>query len=149
MIPQTTGGDFDQLADALQEAESLLEEPITILRFASQPAAPGVFGTPQKPVFTNFPATAVKVSMEQAAKVAAAGQLSAGDIVLEMRDRLNEGNENVGGAQLADRVLYRGMEYRMVQRTEPVELGAGLGPNAQFYLVHLRRTNATADAVGG
>lgn len=149
MIEQGQGTDFGGIAEAVQEIENLFDDPITILRFASQPAQPGAFKTPQKPQFTSFPATATLVEMNVAAKYIAAGQLAAGDVVLEMRDRLNEGDENIGGTRVADRVIYRGMEYKLVQRPIPVELGAGLSPDSQFYVCHLRRTNSVSDVVGG
>ena len=150
MMPQASGTDFNNFAEMVGEVDSLFEEPITIRKAAvSQPSAPGAFQTPQKPTFTDIASSAVVVDMNAAAKMFAAGVLSAGDLVLEMRERLNEGSENIGGAVLADRVVYRGMEYRLVQRPRPVALGAGQSPNSQFYIVHLRRTNTNADTVGG
>lgn len=148
MIDQGLGTDTSDFGEMIAEEQSTFEEPITIRRFASQPSTAGAFGTPQKPQFTDFAATAVVVEMNAAASMFAAGVLSAGDMVLQMRDRLNEGNENIGGTQLADRVVYRSMEYRMVQRPQPVSFGAGLSPDVPFYIVHLRRTNSTADTVG-
>lgn len=151
MIPQASASnDFTDFGEMVAECESEFAEPITIRRAAaSQPSTPGASGAAKKAVFTDFPATAVQVEMGVAQKMYAAGVLSAGDLILQMSDRLNEGNENTGGTQLADRVVYRGMEYRMVQRPQPVTMGAGLSPNAQFYIVHLRRTNSPSDVVGG
>lgn len=148
MLDQSLEGDSLGFGEMVAEEQSTFEEPITIKRFVSQPATPGVYGTPQKPVFTSFEATAVVVELGVASKLFAAGVLSAGDIVLQMRDRLNESNENIGGSQMADRVIYRSMEYRMVQRPIPESFGGGLSGDVPFYTVHLRRTNSTSDAVG-
>ncbi len=149
MIPQALGTDGSGFGEMIAEEEGQFEEPITIRRFASQSATPSAFGTPLPPSSpTDYPATAVVVEMNVAAKLIAADVLQAGDLVLQMRDRLNEAAGNVGGSQLADRVIYRGMEYRMVQRPHPVTMGQGLSGEAQFYIVHLRRTNSTADTAG-
>ncbi len=149
MIDQILGDDRQTFGEMVAETRSQFEEPITIRRWTSTPTTPGAFGTPQKAQFTDFPATALVVMMDVAFKMFAAGVLSAGDLVLEMTDRLNEGNENVGGSQQADRIVYRGMEYRMVQRPIPAAFCAGLSPDVPFWTVHLRRTNSTADTVGG
>lgn len=149
MIDQGLSGDLSGIGEMVAEEESTFDDPITIRRFVSQPPGPGAFGTPQKPQFTDFPATATLVSMSEAAKMFAAGVLSAGDLVFQIRDKLNEGNDNIGGSQLADRVVFRGMEYRMVQRPQPVTFGGGLSGDTSFYIVHLRRTNAGSDMVGG
>lgn len=149
-VPQATGIDYPNFADMVGEGEGLFEEPIIIRKAAAvQPSTPGAFGTQQKLTFAEISATACVVEMSVAANMFAAGTLSAGDLVLEMRERLNEGNENLGGSQLADRVVYRGMEYRLVQRPIPAAFAPGRSPDAQFYVVHLRRTNATTDVVGG
>lgn len=139
-------GDFSEM---VAETGTTFEEPITIKRWASQSLTPGAFGTPVPAVFTTFPATAVIVEMGVAAKLLGAGVLSAGDLVIQIRDRLNEASTNIGGTQAADRVIYRGMEYAMVQRPIPQSFGAGLSPDVPFYIVHLRRTNPTTDTVGG
>ncbi len=149
MIDQALGSDPVMFGESVAEEESSFGEPITIKRFSSRNASPGAFGTPQAIQFTTFEAIAVVVSMVVASKMFAAGVLAAGDLVLQMRDYLNEGNDNIGGSQIADRVLYRGIEYRMVQRPIPEALGAGLGGDVPFWTVHLRRTNATTDTVGG
>lgn len=149
MLDQALEGDSIGFGEMVAEEQSTFEEPITIKRFVSQPSTPGVYGTAQKPTFTLVPATAVVVSLGVAAQLFAAGVLSAGDLVLQMRDKLNESNENIGGTQMADRVVYRGMEYRMVQRPIPESFGGGLSGDVPFYTVHLRRTNATTDTVGG
>lgn len=149
MDDQALEGDLSVFGDIAIEEQSTFEEPITIKRWVSVPATPGVYGTPQKATFTSFAATAVVVEMGVASKYFAVGVLSVGDLVIQIRDRLNESNENIGGAQGADRVIYRGMEYRLVQRPIPIAFGDGLSPDVPFYLVHLRRTNATTDTVGG
>ena len=137
------GSDQEQFGQAMAELEKTFEEAITIKRFSSQPSTPSAFGTPQKIQFTSVAATAVVVSMGEAQSMFAEGVLQAGDLVLQMRDRLNESNENVGGSTPADRVVWRGMEYRMVQRPEPIFLDGDV-----FYKVLLRRTNDTGDSVG-
>lgn len=149
MLDQALEGDSIGFGEMVAEEQSTFEEPITIKRFVSQPSTPGVYGTAQKPTFSSVAATAVVVEMGVASKLFAAGVLSAGDLVLQMRDRLNESNENIGGTQMADRVVYRGMEYRMVQRPIPESFGGGLSGDVPFYTVHLRRTNAATDTVGG
>lgn len=149
MIDQGLSGDLSGIGEMVAEEESTFDDPITISRFTSQPSSPGAFGTPQKPQFTAFQATATLVEFGVAAKMFEAGVLVAGDIVLQIRDKLNEGNENIGGSQLADRIIFRGIEYRMVQRPEPVTFGGGLSGDTSFYIVHLRRTNSTSDTVGG
>lgn len=149
MISQADGMDQAQFGEAIVEAEGLFEEAITIRRFSAQSSTPGAFGTNQKATFTDFAATAMMVEMGVAQKMISMGIMEAGDIFLQMRDRLNEGSANIGGAQIADRVVFRGMEYRMVQRPQPVAVGAGLGPDVPHFIVQLRRTNSTADTVGG
>lgn len=144
MIDQGMLGDAAMFEDGIVEEESSFEEPITIRRFLSRPSTPGVFQTAQNPQFTDFQATAAVVSQQVAAELFKAGILQVGDLVLQMRDRLNEGSMNIGGTQLADRVVWRGAEYRMVQRTEPVRVGG----DDVFYHALLRRTNSTADTVG-
>lgn len=149
MNDQALGTDTQDFGEMVAEVRSQFEEPITIRRFASQTTAPGAFLTQLPSTFTDVSATALVVSMDVAAQHFAAGSFSAGDLVLEMTDQLNEGSNNIGGAVVADRVIYRGMEYRMVQRPIPISLGAGLSPDVPFWIVHLRRTNSTADTVGG
>ncbi len=108
MMDQGLGGDLSGIGEMVAEEESTFDDPITIRRFTSRPSDPGAFGTPQAPQFTAFPATATLVEFGVASKMFAAGVLAAGDIVLQMRDKLNEGTDNVGGSQLADRVIFRG-----------------------------------------
>lgn len=148
MNDQGLGTDSTNFGESIAECESTLEEPILIRRFSGQTTTPGAFGTTQKPTPTDIPSTAVVVEMGVAAKMFAAGILSVGDLVLQMRDRILEGNENIGGSVFADRVVYRGMEYRMVQRPIPESFGGGLSEDVPFWTVHLRRTNSTADQVG-
>ncbi len=131
-------------AESIVEQESSFDEPITIQRYSSRPTSPGVFKTAQAPQFTAFAATATLVSEDVAITFMKAGKMSAGDIVLQMRERLNEGSMNIGGTVLADRVIWRGAEYRMVQRPEPVRVGG----DDPFFHVVLRRTNAASDTVG-
>lgn len=148
MDEQLLPDDLVFLDESIAEMERTFDDPITIKRFSSQTSSPGVFQTPQVPTFTTFDATATLIEMNVASKYYASGILSAGDIVLEMRERLNEGDENIGGSNLADRVIFRGMEYRMVQRPDPVTFGGGLSGNVPFYRVLLRRTNSKSDTVG-
>ena len=86
--------------------------------------------------------------MAVAAKTLGPGVLSAGDLVLQIRERLLESNENVGGTQIADRVVFEGMEYRMVGRPDCQHFGAPASGICPFYIYHLRRTNATTDVAG-
>lgn len=144
MMDQSVGDDFAQQADVSVELETNFGEPITIRRFTSRPAQPGALMTAQKQQYTDTAATAILVSQNVASAMFAADAFQAGDIVLQMRDRLGEGNGNIGGSSGADRVIWRGAEYRMVQRTQPDSFGAG----DPFYTVLLRRTNATTDTVG-
>lgn len=148
MMDQSLPSDEDDFLTMAVETSGTFEEPITIKRWASQSTTPNPFGSAPEGVFATFPATAVIVEMNVAAKMFAAGVLSAGDLVIQIRDRLNEGSMNIGGAQAADRIIYRGMEYRMVQRPIPQSFGAVLGPDVPFFIVHLRRTNSTSDSVG-
>lgn len=149
MIPQGLGTDSAAFGEMVAEEEGIFDEPITIRRLGAIPSAAGAFQTPQRPTPTDSPATAVVVEMGVAAKYIAADVLQAGDLILQMRDKLNESSGNIGGTQTGDRVVYRGMEYRMVQRPQPVTLGQGLSGDVAFYIVHLRRTNAQTDTVGG
>lgn len=143
MYDQNPGTDASIFGEAIAELEHTFEEPVTIRRFVSQPSLPGAFNTQQKATFTDFPATAVVVDMNAVANLFAAGVLSAGDLMLQMRDRMNEGDQHLGGTQQADRLVYRGMEYRMVQRPYTISYG---GDTHNVY--HLRRTNSTADQKG-
>lgn len=136
--------DADQMVEGIAELERTLEEPITIKRFASQIATPGAFGTQQKLAYTDFPATAVVVSQGVAAEMFKAGVMSAGDIVLQIRELLRETDENIGGSYAGDLVVWRGYEYRMVQRGDSADLNA----SPTFYTYLMRRTNAKTD-VGG
>lgn len=143
MYDQNPGTDATIFGEAIAEFEHSFEEPVTIRRYVSQPSLPGAFNTQQKATFTDFPATAMVVDMQAAQSMFAAGVLSAGDLVVQMRDRLSEGTENVGGTQQADRLIYRGMEYLMVQRPYTITLGGDV-----FNVIHLRRTNSQADQGG-
>lgn len=143
MYDQNPGTDASIFGEAIAEMEHCFEEPVTIRRYVSQPSLPGAYITQQKATFTDFPASAVVVEMSVVSNLFAAGVLSAGDLVLQMRDRMNEGNQHIGGDQQADRLLYRGMEYNMVQRPYVITLG---GDTFNIYL--LRRTNSTADQTG-
>lgn len=143
MYDQNPGTDASVFGEAIAEYEHSFEEPVTIRRFVSQPSTPGAFNTQQKATFEDFPATAVVVDMNAVASLFAAGVLSAGDLLLQMRDRMNEGNQNIGGTQQADRLVYRGMEYRLVQRPYTISLGGDV-----FNICHLRRTNSPDDQVG-
>ncbi len=148
MMDQSLPSDMDDFSAMVAETEGSFGESITIKRWTSQSTTPGAFGTPAAPVFTNVASQAVIVEMNVASKLFAAGVLSAGDLVIQIRERLNEGSMNIGGSQAADRIIYKGMEYRMVQRPIPQGFGAALGPDVPFYIVHLRRTNSTSDTVG-
>lgn len=140
---QSLGTDALQFGDSIVELESTFEEAITIKRWVSKSTTPGAFQTAQAASYTTFQASAVVVEMGVAANMFSAGVMSAGDLVLQMRERLNEANKNIGGTQQADRVIYRNMEYYMVQRPQPIHLADDL-----FYIVHLRRTNSASDTVG-
>lgn len=148
MIDQGLSTDLSDFGEMIVEEQSTFEEPITIRRWTSQPSVPGAYNTTQSAVYTDFPATAVIVEMNVAAKMFAAGVFSAGDVVMQIRDRIGEGNGNVGGTSMPDRVIYRGMEYRLVQRQYPITFGSGLSGDAAFYITHLRRTNSASDTVG-
>lgn len=148
MMDQGLSTDLSDFGEMIAEEQSTFEEPITILRWVSQPSVPGAFETPQPASYAAFPATAVVVEMSAAAKMFAAGVLSAGDLVIQIRDQIYEGNGNIGGSAMPDRVLFRGMEYRLVQRQYPITFGSGLSGDVAFYITHLRRTNSISDVVG-
>jgi hypothetical protein len=135
--------DQEMMLEGIIENERVLEEAITIKLFSNQSSAPGAFGTQKKITFTDFPATAVLVDLGIAASMFKEGVLTAGDIVLHMRERLTESNEHIGGNHPGDRVIWRGSEYRLVQRPIPVLLN-----DVMFYDVLLRRTNSQQDVTG-
>lgn len=143
MFDQNLGTDVADFTEAVVEQETTFDEAITIKRFSSQPSTPGAFGTPQKIQYTTFAATAVVVEENVAASMFAAGVLQAGDLVLQMRERLTESNENIGGSTPGDHVLWRGSEYRQVQRPHAVTIGGD-----SFYIAHLRRANLASDVTG-
>ena len=130
------------------DGEDLFEEPITIIRASAQSATPGIMKGPQKATTSQISSTAAVVSMDVAAKMFASGVLSAGDLVLQIRERLLESTMNVGGSQIADKVIYAGNEYRLVSRPEPVSFGDAKSGIVPFYIVHLRRSNSTSDTAG-
>jgi len=149
MIPQgNTWQDLQNFRDAISEGEDTFEVPITIKRAVSQVIAPGAMLNQQATVWQSIPSSAVEVSMDVAAKFFASGVLSAGDLVLQISERLLESDANIGGTQLADRVIFEGMEYRMVGRPDCQHFGAVKSGICPFYLVHLRRTNSTSDVAG-
>jgi hypothetical protein len=140
--------DLQDFRDMIVEGEDLFEESITIVRTTSQPATPGAMQGAPKPVTVQIPSTAVMVEMGVASKMFAVGVLSAGDVVIQIRERLQESNQNIGGSQVADKIIYAGNEYRMVSRPDCQPFGAGKSGDCPFYIVHLRRTNSTGDVVG-
>ena len=151
MVNQGSHADLEAFREMIVENEDLLEEPITIVRTSSQSATPDPMQGPAKPSTTNIPSTCCVVSMGVAAKMFAAGVLAAGDLVIEIRERLQESNLNVGGSQIADKIIYAGNEYVMVSRPDCQPFGAvksSTGDDAAFYVVHLRRSNAPSDVAG-
>lgn len=143
VIDQSLGNDATLFGEMIVEQENQIEDPITIRRFTSQDTTPGVFKTAQKAAYTDFPSSALVVTLDVAKSMFAEGIMSAGDLVLEMRDRLSEASGNIGGTAGGDRVIWRGAEYRMVQRPQPINLGGDV-----FFVTLLRRTNAQTDTVG-
>lgn len=144
VFEQNEGGeDQEQFSQAIIELERTFEEPIIIRRWLSQSATPNEFKQAPPPVYSDTPSTAVMVSLGLSKALLAAGVLSAGDVHLQIRERLSESNETIGGSQAGDHVIFRGSEYRLIQRPEPAYLGDVL-----FYNTYLRRTNSTTDTVG-
>lgn len=145
-------GTFDQgnplddqamLSEGIVESQASFEEAITIKRFASQSKTTDALGHAPAPTYTTFPATAVVVEMGVDRHLYVAGVLSAGDLHLQMRERLRESDLNNGGSNPGDRVIYRGAEYRLIMRPVPVVVG-----DVAFYNTFLRRTNSTGDTAG-
>lgn len=146
-------GSFDQndsaldqalFSEGLAEQERALEEPITIRRFVSQSNTPSEFLQAPVSTYLNVPSTAVLVSLGVQSSLTLAGVLSAGDIHLQMRERLHESSENLGGgAHPGDLVIFRGAEYRLIQRPEPIVVG-----DVVFYNAFMRRTNSQTDMTG-
>lgn len=138
-----TGDDVTMFAEGIVENEHDLEEAITIRKAAAASSTPDALGQAPGVTFTDFPATAVMISLGTSGSLLIAGVLSAGDIHLQIRERLNESNENAGGSQPGDHVIFRGSEYRIVQRPEPVVVG-----DVTFYNTFLRRINGAGDTAG-
>jgi len=138
-----TGDDQVQFAEGIVEQESSLEEPVTIKQFVSQSATPDAFGQNVQPTYASFPATAVMVDLSVHSGLLAAGVLSAGDLHLQIRERLHESDEDAGGSHPGDRLIFRGAEYRLVMRPVPVVVG-----DVTFYNTFLRRTNENSDTAG-
>lgn len=146
-------GAFDQndsaldqalFSEGLAEQERALEEPVTIRRFVSQSNTPNEYGQAPVPVYQNLPSTAVLVALGVQPSGLFAGVLTAGDIHLQMRTRLHEASENLGGGtHPGDLLIFRGAEYRLIQRPEPIVVGGVV-----FYNVFMRRTNSQADTTG-
>ncbi len=136
--------DQSMFVEGIAESESSFEEPITIKRFVSQDASPNALGQAPVPIYATFPATAVLAEMGVKDNVQAGGVLSAGDIKLEMRERLSESDENASGSNPGDRVIFRGAEYRLVMRPVPVVVGNAVA----FYNTFLRRANLNSDQAG-
>jgi len=142
-LEQGDGSENEILRDAFFEIASEFEEPITIRRFLSQSTAPTESGQAPQPIFQNYSAMATLVSLGTTSSLVEAGILSAGDVTLQMRDKLREANENIGGTHPGDRVIFRGMEFRLVMRQEPVYVAGDT-----FWTTFLRRINPTSDVAG-
>ncbi len=139
---QLDGGDVEFLkrTDFL-ELEDDLAEFITIRRYTSTTPASA---TGFKPVlnFTNEEAKAFLQDLGIGAESIANDAHVVGDIQLLMLEQLAESDSQVGGKNPGDRVIYRGAEYRLVQRQIPVFIGDIL-----YYQSWLRRTNSNSDKV--
>lgn len=141
------GMDQTSFAEGIVENELSLEENITIKRFVSQSSTPNAFGQKPTPIYALYQATAVLVELGVKSDLFVAGVLSAGDIQLQMRERLRESDESAGGSHPGDRLVYRGAEYSLVQRPVPVSVGAGQGA-VVFYNTFLRRVNSNSETAG-
>lgn len=144
VFEQGGADDSTILSEGIVENQFDLEEAITIKRFASQSATPNALGQAAAPSYTSFPATAVLLDLGIDASHLAADVLSAGAIKLQIRERLRESDEAAAGSNPGDRVIFRGAEYRLIQRGKPVTVGG----NVVFYEYLLRRINANGDTAG-
>lgn len=136
--------DQTDFVEGIVEQEASFEEPITIKRFSGQSSTPDAFGQKPVPTYASYDATAVLVELGIKNSLLVAGVLSAGDIHLQMRERLAESDENAGGSNPGDRLIFRGAEYRLIMRPVPVVVGN----DVVFYNTYLRRTNSNADQGG-
>jgi len=143
MMEQGDGTENEEFREGAFEIESEFAEPITIKRFSGTFTTPAEPGQAPDPIYASYSARAVMVTLSQTASLMEAGVLTAGDITLQMRDRLHESDANIGGSHPGDRVIWRGAEYRMVQRPEPVYIGGDT-----FWNVYLRRVNPNTDVAG-
>ena len=143
MMEQGDGSENEVLREGVFEIESEFAEPITIKKFSGTFTTPAEPGQAPDPIYTSSISRAVMVTLGQTSSLMEAGVLTAGDITLQMRDRLHEADANIGGSQPGDRVIWRGAEYRLVQRPEPIYIGGDT-----FYNVFLRRVNPNTDTAG-
>lgn len=137
------GADQEEIEAAFVEVANDFEEPITIRYWSGITNTPNEFGGPRPATYKDVDSTAVLVELGIKTGLLAGGVLTAGDIHLQIRERLNESNETVGGSQAGDHLIFRGAEYRLIQRPEPVYIGDVL-----FYNTFLRRANLKSDQVG-
>jgi len=116
---RTFGGthhDQEFLEKSLNEVSPILEEPVTLLRFQSRDQTPDPAGEPRPATYLKIPTTAVIAELGIETTNFSHGTYAAGDIVLQMRiePQHTDSQDHPG-----DRILWRGVEYRLVQRPMP------------------------------
>ena len=127
--------DNDFIDKGLNDVTGAFEEPIILKRYASRVTTPSINGLARSIVYQNISTTAVVEELGIETTSMAHGIYMAGDIKLQMRIKPNEPNEILNNP--GDRIVWRGVEYFLVQRAMPIFIN-----NDSFYKVIARRVTS-------